>query len=138
MGIASTKNSHSGSVVQIILNKDIEKDKMVLKGDANSELLLSDQNTECVSKKDMTDGIDDVALMQCAVRERDRTPGTAHEDEGTSNYGDGGDGVLRAIDCSPPRDLNSCAVDLTDDETPEKGRHFNTPPQFLDSDFPRS
>jgi hypothetical protein len=138
VGGASTKNSHSDSDVQIILNKKNEKDKMLLKGAANTELLLSDQNTECVCKKDMTDGIDDVALMHCAVRERDRTPDTAHEDKGTSNDGDGGDSLLMAIECSPPRDLNSCAVDLTDDETPEKGRYFNTPPQFLDSDFPRS
>jgi hypothetical protein len=133
-----TKNSHSDSDVQIILNKKYEKDKKLLEGAANSELLLSDQITECVSKKDITDGIDDVALMKCAVRERDRTPDTAHEDKGTSNDGDVGDGLLRAIESSPPRDLNSCAVDLTDDETPEKGRYFNTPPQFLDSDFPRS
>ena len=138
VGGASTKNSHSDSDVQIILNKNIEKDKILLKGAATSELLLSDQNTECVSKKDITDGIDDVALMQCAVRERDRTPDAAHEDKGTSNDEDGGDGVLRASECSPPCDLNSCAVDLADDETPEKGRYFNTPPQFLDSDFPRS
>jgi hypothetical protein len=138
VGLNSTKNTHSDSHVQIILNKKIEKDSMLLKGAANSELLLSDQNTECVSKKDIIDGIDDVALMQCAVRERDRTPDTAHEDKGISNDGDGGDGLLRAIECSPPRDLHSCAVHLTDDETPEKGRYFNTPPQFLDSDFPRS
>ena len=138
VGGTSIKNSGSESDVQIILNTKNEKGKMLLKGATHSKLLLSDQNKECVSKKEITDGIDDVEMMQCAVRERDRTPDTAHEDKGASNDEDGGDGVLRASECSPPCDLNSCTVDLTDDETPEKGRYFDTPPQFLASDFPRS
>ena len=133
--ISVTKKLDSDSGLEIVLNKMNQRRKKHPKSVSGCEVLLSDQGLGDVSAKAAKEVIDD-ALHSIhkphAVSESDITPGTANKDSVDENKSE-----LRIGERSPLIDTNSRTVDLTDDETPGKGRCFNTPPRFLDSDFPR-
>ena len=126
--INETKSPLIDSGLEIVLNVKDKKNRKLLKSIANCKTLLNGRSSRDVYSENRDDGRDGLAPRLNVETIDDRIPGTLCGDSG----------VLTITEISRRSDLNVDTLDLTDDETPEKGRYFENPPQFLDSDFPRS
>ena len=126
--INETKSPLIDSGLEIVMTGKNKKNRKLLKSIANCETLLNGRSSGDVCSENRGDGRDGLAPRLNVETIDDRKPGTIC----------GGSGVLTITEINRRSDLNGDTLDLTDDETPEKGRYFETPPQYLDSDFPRS
>ena len=126
--INETKSPLIDSGLDIDLNGMNKKNRKLLESIANCETLLNGRSSRDVCSENRGDGRDGVAPTLNVETIDDRISGTICGDSG----------VLTITDISQRCGPNGDTLDLTDNETPQKGRYFETPPLFLDSDFPRS